>query len=131
MDNATGAGWKFFAGVMILIVGALNILDGLIAITQTNALRRQTFGVLPVTNNLKTWGWVELIFGIIIVLAAFGIFSGATWARVVGITVAGLNLFFQVAYLNHYPFWSFTLIVINILVIYGLAAHGGRELNDV
>jgi hypothetical protein len=131
VDNSTGAGWKFFAGVMILIIGALNILDGLVAITQTNALRRQTGGLLPVTNNLKTWGWVELIFGVIIVLAAFGIFSGATWARVVGIIVSGLNLFFQFAYLNHYPFWSFTMIVINILVIYGLAAHGGPEVTDV
>ncbi len=30
---------------------------------------------------------------------------------------------FQFAYLGHYPFWSFTMIVIDILVIYGLAAR--------
>ena len=38
---------------------------------------------------------------------------------------------FQFAYLGHYPFWSFTLILIDILVIYGLAAHGGREFEEV
>ena len=60
------------------------------------------------------------------VLAGGAIFSGATWARVVGIFVVSVNLIFQFAYLGHYPFWSFTMIVIDILVIYGLIAHGGR-----
>jgi hypothetical protein len=124
------SGWKMFAGIMLMIVGFLNVFDGLVAITQTNQLRRQTNGLLPVTNNLKTWGWVELIIGVIVVLAAFGVLSGATWARVVGILVASVNLMYQFAYLQHYPFWSFTLIVIDILVIYGLAAHGGREYEE-
>jgi hypothetical protein len=121
------SGWKMFAGIMLMIVGFLNVIDGLVAITQTNYIRRNTGGVLPLTNNVKTWGWVELIVGVIIVLAAFGVLSGATWARVVGIFVASLNLMFQFAYLGHNQFWSFTMIVIDILVIYGLAAHGGRE----
>ncbi len=121
------SGWKMFAGIMLMIVGLLNVFDGLVAITQTNYIRRNTGGLLPLTNNVKNWGWVELIIGVIIVLAAFGVLSGATWARVVGIFVAGINLMFQFAYLGHNTFWSFTMIVIDILVIYGLAAHGGRE----
>jgi hypothetical protein len=48
------------------------------------------------------------------------------FGRVVGILVASLNLLVQLAYLNHNTFWSFTMILIDILVIYGLAAHGGR-----
>jgi uncharacterized membrane protein len=125
------SGWKLFAGIMLMIVGFMNCFDGLVAITQSNYIRRNTGGVLPITNNVKNWGWVELIVGVIIVLAAFGVLSGATWARVVGILVASLNLMFQFAYLGHYPLWSFTLIVIDILVIYGLAAHGGREFEEV
>lgn len=121
------SGWKTFAGIMLLLVGVLNVIDGLVAITQVSYIRRNTHGVLPLTNNIKTWGWVELIVGVIIVLAAFGVLSGATWARIVGIFVAGLNLLFQFTYLGHNAFWSFTMIVIDILVIYGLAAHGGRE----
>ena len=125
------SGWKMFAGIMLMIVGFMNIFDGLVAITQSNYISRNTGGLLPLTNNVKNWGWVELIVGVIIVLAAFGVLSGATWARVVGILVASLNLMFQFAYLGHYPFWSFTLIVIDILVIYGLAAHGGRDYEEV
>ncbi len=125
------SGWKMFAGIMLMIVGFMNCFDGLVAITQSNYISRNTGGALPLTNNVKNWGWVELIIGVIIVLAAFGVLSGATWARVVGILVASLNLMFQFAYLGHYQFWSFTLILIDILVIYGLAAHGGREFEEV
>ena len=121
------SGWKLFAGIMLMIVGFLNVFDGLVAITQANYIRRNTGGVLPLTNNVKNWGWVELIIGVIVVLAAFGVLSGATWARIVGIVVASLNLMFQFAYIGHNEFWGFTMIVIDILVIYGLAAHGGRE----
>lgn len=125
------SGWKLFAGIMLMIVGFLNVFDGLVAITQANYIRRNTGGLLPITNNVKTWGWIELAIGVIIVLAAFGVLSGATWARIVGIFVASVNLIFQFAYLGHYPFWSFTAIVIDILVIYGLAAHGGREYEEL
>ena len=121
-----GYGWKGFAGIMLIIVGFLNFFDGLVAVTQTHYIEVKTNGVLPITNDVKTWGWVAIILGLFIVLAGLSVLSGATWARVVGILVASINLIFQFAYLDHNPFWSFTMIVIDILIIYGLAAHGGR-----
>jgi hypothetical protein len=126
--ESEGTGWKSFAGVMLVIVGFLNIFDGLVAITQTRYVERNlTGGELPITNDVKQWGWVALIFGAIIVAAGIGVLGGATWARIVGVFVAGLNMVFQFAYLDHSPFWSFTMIVVDILVIYGLIAHGGRD----
>ncbi len=132
MDN-DGAGWKLFAGIMILIVGAMNVFDGLVGITQSNYIERYTGGQLPITNNVKTWSWVILIIGAVMILAGFLIFVGNMFGRVVGVLVAALNALAQLAYLNHNTFWSFTMIVIDILVIYGLAAHGGRldEWNEV
>jgi hypothetical protein len=124
--ESDGFGWKVFAGIMILIVGVLNVFDGLVGLTQQNYVKQFTNGQLPITNNVKTWSWVVLILGIIMILAGFLIFSGNMFGRVVGILVAALNLFVQLAYLNHNTFWSFTMILIDILVIYGLAAHGGR-----
>ena len=41
-------------------------------------------------------------------------------SRTIGVVVAGLNMLFQLAWLGHFPFWSFTMIVVDILVIYGL-----------
>ena len=125
MEN-DGAGWKLFAGIMILIVGTMNVFDGLVGITQVNYIKRYTGGELPITNNVKTWSWVVLIIGAVMILAGFLIFAGNMFGRVVGIIVASLNALVQLAYLNHNTFWSLTMIFIDILVIYGLAAHGGR-----
>ena len=44
-----------------------------------------------------------------------------------GRSVAGLNLLVQFTYLAHFPFWSFTMILLDVLVIYGLIVHGGIE----
>lgn len=115
------SGWWTFAGVMILISGVINAFDGLVAITQTRYIERNIGGELPITNNVKNWGWAELIIGVVMILAAYGIFAGANWARIVGIILASVNLIFQFAYLGHYPFWSFTMIVIDLLIIFGLA----------
>ena len=125
MEN-DGVGWKLFAGIMILIVGTMNVFDGLVGITQVNYIKRYTGGELPITNNVKTWSWVVLIIGAVMILAGFLIFVGNMFGRVVGIIVASLNALVQLAYLNHNTFWSLTMIIIDILVIYGLAAHGGR-----
>ena len=131
MEN-DGAGWKLFAAIMILIVGTMNVFDGLVGITQTNYIKRYTGGQLPVTNNVKTWSWIVLIIGVVLILAGFLILVGNMFGRVVGIIVASLNALLQLAYLNHNTFWSLTMILIDILIIYGLAAHGGRldEWND-
>ena len=119
--------WWTFAGIMVIVSGFLNLFDGLVAITQTRYIERRIGGELPITNDVKTWGWVALIIGVIMLLAGFGILSGANWARAIGIVVASVNLIIQFAYLDHNPFWSFTMIVIDILIIYGLAGHRADE----
>ena len=125
------SGWWTFAGVMIMISGVINAFDGLVAITQTRYIERNIGGELPITNNVKNWGWAELIIGVVMILAAFGIFSGANWARIVGIILASINLIFQFAYLGHYPFWSFTMIVIDLLIIFGLAGSSESTYEEV
>ena len=119
--------WWTFAGIMIMISGTINAFDGLVAITQSRYIERNIGGELPITNNVKNWGWVELILGVILILVAFGVFSGANWARIVGIIAVSINLIFQFAYLGHYPFWSFTMIVIDLLIIFGLAGSSERR----
>ena len=126
------SGWATFAGFMILVIGVLNAFDGLVAITQTRYIERQvTGGELPITNNVKNWGWAELIFGILLILVGLGIFSGATWARWTGVVLVGINLMFQFAYLGHYPFWSLIMIAIDIIVIFALAGSSDDAYADV
>ena len=129
MDDTVGYGWRAFAGVLVLIAGFFNCIDGLVAIINANRIEGVVNGqaTLPVTDKLSSWGWVVLIVGIVMVFAGCAIFSGATWARVVGIVVLMLNMVVQFSYLAHFPFWSFTMILIDTLAIYGLVVHGRPE----
>jgi hypothetical protein len=126
-DNGTG--WKTFAGIMIILVGVFNVIDGLRAITSANQVRSHFPNgrvELPLTNNVKFWGWSVLVIGAVMILAGFLIFSGNAFGRVVGVGVAALNAVAQLAYLDHNSAWSFTMILVDVLVIYALVAHGGR-----
>ena len=120
----SGAGWRAFAGIMLLIVGFLNFIDSLVALTNATYYQHvANNGIsLPATNNIHTWGWVELIFSFVLLFAGLSVLTmgKAYISRTIGVIVAGVNLLFQLAYLAHFPFWSFTMIVIDILIIYGL-----------
>lgn len=126
MEYDDGSGWRAFAGIMILISGTFNFIDGLVAVTKTNYFEQVANNEiqLPITNNIETWGWVAMGAGIVMVLAGLAIFTGSMWARVVGVIVAGLNAIFQLAYLAHFPFWSFTMILVDVLIIWALVVHG-------
>jgi len=77
--------------------------------------------------DVTTWGWIHLIAGIIVALAGVALFSGRTWARVVGITLAFLSAIATFAFIPYYPVWSLLIIALNVFVIWALAAHG-REM---
>jgi hypothetical protein len=80
-----------------------------------------------VISDLKTWGWFLLILGAIQFIAAFGIFTGSELAKWIGILSAVGNAIVQMLALPGYPFLSLAIFTIDILVIYGLVAHGGRK----
>ncbi len=127
-----GIGWRIFAGIMLMLVGFFNFIDGIVAIVNPKYLY---FYSTPngdgtatvhhlVFGSVNAWGWAILILGIIQVLAAFAIFGGFGWAAIVGITVAVCNSIAQILWIGVYPWWSILAILIDILVIYGLAVYG-------
>jgi hypothetical protein len=123
-DLADRSGWATFAGVMLAIVGVLNIIYGIAAIDHANFYVNNAQYVF---SSLKTWGWVNLIIGAIQFCAAFSIFAGTEWGRWAGVLTAGLNSIAQLLFLPAYPFLALALFAVDILVIYGLIAHGGRR----
>jgi hypothetical protein len=127
MAGKPSYGWKSFCGILLMVVGFFNIIDGLVAITRSNQVEAQLTQELPLTDNVKTWGWIVLILGILLILAGFGLLAGSTWARVVGILFASVNAIVQLAWLPHNNFWSFTMILVDIIVIYGIAVHCGKD----
>jgi hypothetical protein len=122
-------GWTTFAATMLVLAGAFNLIDGLRGLTNVSQIESNFPNgkvQLPVTNNIKTWSWVILIVGVILILAGFLILAGNMFGRIVGVFAAGVNAILQLSYLDHNNFWSFTMILVDILVIYALVAHGGR-----
>lgn len=131
MAGRPSYGWKSFVGIILMIIGFVNIIEGLVGITRTNQLERAlNVDTLPITSDVKTWGWILLIWGIIVILAGFGILAGSTWARVVAILVASVNLLINVSFFGNHnsaSLWGFTLVLLDIFVIYGVAVHCGKD----
>jgi hypothetical protein len=70
------------------------------------------------------------VVGVIVALAGWGLLSGQTWARVVGITVAAISATTNFLFIPYYPFWSILIIALDVFVIWALAAHG-REFREM
>ncbi len=122
-DVTKGSGWLLFAGIMIVMVGVLNVIYGIAAIDSASFFVADQRYIL---SDLSTWGWVMLILGALQVFAAFSIWNGGSFGRWFGIGVAMLNAIAALLAIPAYPFWSLAVFTVDILIIYGLSAYGGR-----
>jgi hypothetical protein len=117
-----GSGWIGFAGVMLILVGFFNVIDGIAAIGNSKYLADQLLFA-----NLDAWGWFFLIWGALQLCAGFAIYSGAGWAAIVGVVSAFGNAIAQLSWARAYPVWAICAIVLDVLVIYALVVYGGRR----
>ncbi|MER5502419.1 MULTISPECIES: hypothetical protein [unclassified Streptomyces] len=118
-------GWTAFAAVLMIFGGAMTIFEGIAAIAKDDVFvvaRDYLFRF-----NLTGWGWIHLILGIVILIAGCALFTGAAWARVVGIVIAGLSGLANFLWLPYYPFWALVLIAINVFIIWALCADPYKE----
>ena len=120
-----GEGWIIFAGAMLAFAGVVNFIWGIAAIDNSSFFTDD--GRYVLFSNLSTWGWFFLIVGILQFIAAYSIFSGGAYGQFFGIFCAGLNALILLFTVNAFPFAAFMLFIVDILVIYGLAAYGGRR----
>ena len=124
-QEVTGwVGWIYFAGFMMLLIGFFQSILGLTALLN-NQFYLSLHGRLLVWNY-TAWGWIHLIFGVIILLAGMSLFTGSTWTRVVAVILTTLNLMAQFAFVSVYPVWSIIMMVIDVLILYALTVHGGE-----
>jgi hypothetical protein len=125
-DPATGwVGWVVFAAVFMIVIGAMNAIQGLAALFRDEEYWVTLQGNI-VTFDVTAWGWIHLIFGILLVLVGMALMRGSTFARVIGIALVALNLIAQFSWTTLYPFWGLIAIIIDIVIIYALVVHGGE-----
>jgi hypothetical protein len=119
-----GQGFVTFAGVMIAIAAVINVIYGIAAVDKAHffvADAKYVFG------DLATYGWLVVAFGLLQLLAAFGIWRGAGWARWFGVACCACNAILQVLWFPARPVLALTIIPLDIIAIYALLAHSGRR----
>lgn len=121
-------GWTTFASFMMMLGAGWWIIAGIVAIADDQFFVVTQEWVFKFDTT--TWGWIHVLLGIVILLAAFGLFSGAVWARTVGVIIALVWAFLAFAWLPWYPIWAVVLIAVSIAVIWALTAHG-RDVTEV
>jgi hypothetical protein len=123
MNSKSMAGWIGFAGIVLLIVGSIDFFQGLIALFEDDYFVVTRAGFLAV--DLTAWGWIMLIWGVLLVLAGLGLLAAQGWARWFAIVVVSLNFIAELGFLGNSqtPVWSLTVITLNIIVLYALTAR--------
>ena len=120
------AGWIRFGGILLLIIASLDFFQGLIAI-----IRSEYYVLTPnqiLVFDTTTWGWIMLIWGIVVGSAGLGLVMGATWARWFTIVVGSLNFIVQLGFIGdaQYPLWALTALALNAVVLYAVIIRWGE-----
>jgi hypothetical protein len=118
----------FLAGMMLIMGGIFQAIEGFIALVQDNfyAVPRS----YPFSTDATVWGWTHIIFGTLMTAAGIYLFVGKLWARLIGIAVAILSAISNFLFIPYYPIWSILILVLDVLVIWALVfrARAAAEL---
>ena len=123
-EEGQGYGLVLFASILLVVIACFNVIYGIAAIANSHVFTAHAHYVF---GNLKTWGWITLILGILQLLAALGVLAGNQPARWFAVVVLGLNAIDQMFFISAYPFWSLTIIAMDVVALYGLCAYGSRR----
>jgi hypothetical protein len=137
-DKATAlgerwAGWIRFAGILMLIIAMIDFFQGLIAV-----IRGEYYAITPnqiVVFDLSTWGWLTMLWAVVVGLTGLGLLAAATWARIVTIIVVSINILAQLGFVGNaaYPLWALVGITLNIVVLYAVTvrwSEGSATMRD-
>ncbi len=125
------AGWIGFAAIVMMVIGGIDFFQGLIALFEDEYFVVTQSGFLVV--DLTAWGWIMLIWGVLLALAGWGLIMGQGWARWFAIVVVFVNFFTQLGFLGNsqYPLWALTALTLNVIVLYALTARWSESQADM
>jgi len=115
-DRALGG--ILFAACMLVLVGAFQIIDGLVAIIDDN-----WYVIAPhYTYSIDTtvWGWIHLILGIVLVFGGVALFQRKLWAGILAIALASMSAILNFFFIPYYPFRAILIIAIDVFVIWSI-----------
>ena len=93
-DRTGWSSWAMFAGLMMILVGIFQQIQGLVAIFNDDWYLVTNEG-LALSVDYTVWGWVHFVLGLIVATAGVAVFNGKTWARVLGCVLALISAIAQ------------------------------------
>lgn len=119
----TQLGWVRFAGVLVILVGAFNVVEGITGLAKHTYFAAAPGGLLVVTSY-DAWGGWWLALGALQVLAGIGVLARRQWARITAICLLFLAAVGQIVFLVAFPLWSLVTIGLIVAAIHALTVHG-------
>jgi hypothetical protein len=120
-----GTGRIVFAGVLLLMVGFINIIYGFGALDDANIFVGDARFIL---DNLNTLGWVLIIVGIVQLTGGFSLLSGNSYGRTIGIIAGSLGAITALLSIGGaYPWWSLAIFALCVYVVHGIIVFGEDE----
>jgi hypothetical protein len=111
-----------FAGILLMLAGVLNIIYGIAAVSDAKFFINDTQFVF---STLHTWGWITIILGVIQLTAAFSLFAGGLYGRLIGIVAATLGAIGALLDVGGaHPWWALGVFAVCLIVIHGLIVLG-------
>jgi hypothetical protein len=122
------SGWVSFASWMLMLAGLFQLFIGFLGVlSQDFYVKGQNW---IARFDVTTWGWIHMAIGVVLFITGVFVALGRRWATTVGIIVSGISAIGMFAWTPYYPVWAATIIAVDVLIIYGLAAHGGEIGNE-
>ncbi len=117
--------WIAFAGVMMLIIGCLDVIWGIAAIANSEVVVVGGHGVIVL--DITTWGWIQLILGAAIALVGLGLLVGNELSRWLAVGLLAVNAVMQIVWFTAAPLWALLIIVLDVVLIYQLFVSWTEE----
>ena len=115
------SGWAVFAGVLFLLVGIFHLMWGVAALVNDDNFVSDEL----LFGDLTLWGLLYLAIGLAQLGTAYLIMRASRFGQGLGLLLACLSATNAMLSFAAYPLWSATILVLDVLVIYGLAVHSG------
>src|SRR4051812_22599359 len=123
------AGWIIFAGIMMTVIGLINVFEGCLALFNDERVVATPDKLILV--DLTSWGWTLLLWGVVLLGVGISLLRGAGWARIAAIVVIGLHAVAQVLWLGAYPIWSLLMIGPDTVGPFALCVRWGEVRSDL
>lgn len=117
--QAIAGGTSIAAAALLLTAGFITLFQGISAAADDDVFVTGPRYVYEL--DLTGWGWVHIVFGILLILTALALMTGAVWARIVAIGLACLSIVANFLWIPYYPLWSILIIALDVVIIWAVS----------